>query len=256
MAPSSVKSPSKRVRLEGMTALECQEAFGYQYVGDGDVIVNPRVVEVLKNTPKTEQRSKEWFEARRSCVTASDIAAVVGENPYKSRAELLKEKVGMVQPFKGNFATYRGTELEAEALDRYVEATGKTVFLIGLRRHPVHKYIAGSPDGITSDGILLEIKCPLRRRINPNNLPVAPIPGYYVPQVQLNASICRCKHIDFVQYRPAENGDDMEFEITSKDADEEWVETHLDDIESFWKDVLFYRQHPHEMVLRDATFMY
>lgn len=52
---------------------------------------------------QVEQRSAEWYKKRSNLITASDAAAALGQNPYKSRDELLLQKAGI---FKDTFVVY------------------------------------------------------------------------------------------------------------------------------------------------------
>ena len=55
---------------------------------------------------------EEWLEARRQGVSGSDIAVIMGANPYKSEVQLLMDKLGVGKPFTGNAATRAGQRLE------------------------------------------------------------------------------------------------------------------------------------------------
>lgn len=106
----------------------------------------------------TTQRSIAWLEARRRCVTASDAASVVGENPYRKAPKVLLDKLGITPRFQGNEATRHGEVYEHEAISLYEVRTGTRVKEFGLLPHRTLEGLAGSPDGITEDGILIEIK--------------------------------------------------------------------------------------------------
>jgi hypothetical protein len=63
----------------------------------------------------------------------------------------------------------------------------------------VHAFFGASPDGITDDGIMLEIKCPLRRKINGQ----VPLQYYYQIQGQLDVcglDICDYLECEFAKY--------------------------------------------------------
>ena len=71
---------------------------------------------------------------------------------------MLKEKLGLKAGFTGNEATAHGQKYEDEAISIYEKQTGKRVLRPGLEYHQTISGIAGSPDGITEDGILVEVK--------------------------------------------------------------------------------------------------
>lgn len=110
-----------------------------------------------------EQRTDEWFTARRSRLTASDVASVIGRNSKRNSIDIILEKLSLRSSFTGNAATEHGQKYEDEAIAIYEKKTGKTALRYGLIEHPTIQGVAGSPDAITQDGILLEVKVRLIR---------------------------------------------------------------------------------------------
>lgn len=105
-----------------------------------------------------EQRSTEWFQARRCRLTASDVASIIGRNSLHNSVDVMLEKLGIKPSFEGNSATAHGQKYEDEAIEIYEKRTGKTALRYGLIEHPTIPGVAGSPDAITEDKILLEVK--------------------------------------------------------------------------------------------------
>ena len=163
------------------------------------VLMSPKLASILMRGHRIRQHTKLWFTTRTGLITCSDIAGVLGMSPYKNRKAVFKKKTGQSRPFKGNFATRRGTRLESEAIQVYENKMNKKVWPedIGLTIHPDYPMIGGSPDGITMDGILVEVKCPVTREIISNFCP-----EHYVPQVQVLLEIFDLDTAHFVQYRP------------------------------------------------------
>ena len=143
-----------------------------------------------------EQRSPEWLDLREQMITASDVASAIGENRYESVDAFIKKKV-LRTKWAGNAATAHGTALEPMVRDMYDQKTGRKSHEIGLVQHREYPWLGASPDGVTEDGLLIEIKCPLTRKIEKK------VPSYYLPQVQLQLEITDLEECDFVQYRPA-----------------------------------------------------
>ena len=160
-------------------------------------------------------------------LTASDVATALGENHYESPQKLLMKKVLKLK-WAGNAATAHGTRLEPIARDMYDAKYNRKSHEIGLVQHPVHKWLGGSPDGITEDGLLIEIKCPLTRKIE------SKVPKHYMPQIQLLLEILDLEECDFIQYRP----DPYEFNVVRVLRDREWFERSLPILEAFWNKVL------------------
>lgn len=199
--------------------------------------MHPVVAELISKEYDA-QRSEEWLKLRGNMLTASDAATAIGLNPYEKPEGLILKKCGH-KKFDGNFATQHGNKYEDEARDIYCEKYGEVCHEIGLHPHPLHTWLGGSPDGITESGKLLEIKCPLKRKITPE------VPVYYMPQLQLLMDILNLESCDFVQYKPAEIAwpGPQEFVVTHVQRDREWFQTQLPVMKAFWDRVLWHREH-------------
>ena len=190
--------------------------------------MHPRTKELLEQT-YADQRSQEWLDLRGNLLTASDAATAIGENPYETPENLIAKKCGAARPWGGNEATVHGTLLEPIVRQMYDERCGQKSHEIGLVQHPVHKFLGGSPDGITESGRLLEIKCPPKREIKPE------VPKHYVAQIQLLMEILDLEVCDFVQYKP---GPPEIFQITTVQRSREWFAEKLPIMRAFWDRVL------------------
>ena len=191
-------------------------------------LIHPRVKELLAQS-YADQRSQEWLDLRGNLLTASDLATAIGLNPYEKPDGLLAKKCGAARPWAGNEATAHGTRLEPMVRDLYDMRHGQISHEIGLVQHPVHKFLGGSPDGITESGRLLEIKCPLSRKIKPE------VPVYYLPQIQLLLEIMDLEVCDFLQYK---EGPPEEFVVVEVQRDREWFAHYLPVMKAFWDRVL------------------
>jgi len=117
------------------------------------------VVELAQNTP-------EWLEWRAGGVGASDAPTIMGENPWKSPAQLWAEKVGLVAPpdLSGNPHVQRGNRFEDEARMAF-EADFQDFAVPLCGQHPEISWLRASFDGILAQGQVLEIKCPSPKRM-------------------------------------------------------------------------------------------
>ena len=198
--------------------------------------IHPRVQELLK-IPQFEQRSPEWFNQRENAITASDLPTVLGENAYKTQWSLMVDKCNAnPKPFIGNAATQWGNHYEDIAVERYSERYSKNVLSFGLLLHRDHSWLGGSPDGITTDGILLEVKCPIKRKIV-----MGEVPHHYLSQVLLNLEICDLELAHFIEFVPGNSDNDFVMNVVEVKRDREWFAKSLPTIKTFWDSVLFYR---------------
>ena len=184
-----------------------------------------------------EQRSQEWLDLRDQMITASDVASAIGENHYETPDAFVKKKV-LKTKWAGNAATAHGTLLEPLVRDLYDARTGRKSHEIGLVQHRQYPWLGASPDGVTEDGLLIEIKCPLTRKIE------AKVPKHYWPQVQLQLEITDLEECDFVQYRPAKTeGAEPEFVVVRIKRDREWFAKHLPAMKAAWDRICKGRTH-------------
>lgn len=178
------------------------------------------------------QRTQEWFDVRKNLITASSAASCLTRNlktcesyvkeysledifdyndkccnPYSTKKQYFLDKTGHGGSFKGNTATYWGQKYEPVVTDLYSKNTNKEVMEFGLILHdsPDLHFLGASPDGITPDGVMIEIKCPFRRKIT--GVP----PLYYWIQVQLQLEVCDLDFCDFVEYTFVEFLSEEEF---------------------------------------------
>lgn len=206
-------------------------------------IVDPRVERLLQ-VPQPAQRTPEWYEARKTLMTASVCASALGIKPFESftgdpRADAIANTV--YRKFKGNVATRWGCDHEDEVRDRFDAIMGKKSLDFGLVRHSDvprvgdrYDWLAASPDGITTDGEMVEIKCPYRRQIVEGE-----VPHHYLPQVQVQLEVCDLDVCYFVQWQPADkcDGGVEVFDITVVERDREWFARHSSALLSFFEEL-------------------
>jgi putative phage-type endonuclease len=131
-----------------------------------ECVVSKKVLRLLFKR-QVKQRSEDWYVTRKSCLTASDAATALGINPYKKPAALIKSKAGFFDNVPPDPAMIRATEhgikYEDEAAAAYAVLRPDLApfFELGLIMHEKHPFLGASPDRITKDGILIEIKAPI-----------------------------------------------------------------------------------------------
>ena len=191
------------------------------------------------------QRSEAWLKLRGNMLTASDAATAIGVNPYEKPEDLILKKCGH-NKFTGNEFTAHGNKYEDEARDIYCERYNEISHEIGLFPHQEYSWLGGSPDGITESGKLVEIKCPLKRKITPE------VPVYYMPQLQLLMEILDLDEAVFIQYKPSEITwpKPYEFVVTEVKRDREWFTTQLPIMDALWKRVIWHRENGAESLMK------
>jgi putative phage-type endonuclease len=185
-----------------------------------------------------EQRSPEWFAARKGRVTGSMVGAALGLDPNTSRDEAMRRMVrayqGLPSEFVGNIATTWGTNHEEEAREAFEYDQGINVIPASFVVHPEYEWIGASPDGYVRDYALLEIKCPFGLREKPKPVPFKSIkeqPHYYA-QVQIQLFCTDRISCSFWQWTP--NHTKLEF----VDVDHGWIDDNLPKMEAFYNEFL------------------
>lgn len=113
-----------------------------------------------------EQRTAEWYEARRSTQSASSVDKILSKTQRKKYVyKLLGERVtGLSVSFEPSAPMIRGIVCEGTAQKAYRDKTGRKVTETGFIFANKDKIIGASPDGFVTDidGTtgLIEIKCP------------------------------------------------------------------------------------------------
>jgi putative phage-type endonuclease len=172
--------------------------------------------EKLKNLPQPVQRSKEWFDYRYNRITASDTAAAIDLNPYEPVESFILKKCDPNFPFRDNATVFHGKKYESTATMIYEHIYNTRIFEFGALPSEKYTFLGASPDGISSKytlnnifsdrlGIMLEIKCPVTRKICIKGKIIGDIcPFYYYCQVQQQLACCELDVCDFWQCKIVE----------------------------------------------------
>lgn len=177
-----------------------------------------------------EQRTDEWFAARRGRITGSVAGAILGVNPHTTRDDILRRLVrdwhGAEPEFTGNIATEYGAHHEDGATVDFQLETGLDVSPVGFLPHD--DWLGASPDGLTSDGGVLEVKAPFGKRkdADPVFKLLADQPHYYA-QVQVEMLCAGTEHAWFYQWAPGGSA------LQRVEIDPEWHAENLPRLRQF-----------------------
>lgn len=178
-----------------------------------------------------KQRTPEWYNARKNLLTASEIACIVGKSPFISKNKLKISKCSDVTS-KPNIMTNHGVVNEDIAFNLFTKVFDIEAAEVGLFIHPKHTWLGGSPDGVVSDGSLMEIKCPLVRKIQ------HAIPDYYYCQVQICMEVVDVEQCYFIQYKPEKLHCCGNLDVLVIKRNKIWFDENFPKLEKFWNEVL------------------
>ena len=155
-----------------------------------------------------EQRSEAWYAARCGRVTGTRFASLMAGEGTKTHKDLVADIVTEIitermEETYSNAIMERGIEMESEARKEYESIFETTIeqcgFIIPDEDNKYHDWVGCSPDGLTEDGGLIEIKCPLMKT-HLNYISKGILPSEYKYQVQGQLFVTGLKYCDFVSY--------------------------------------------------------
>ena len=172
-------------------------------------IVNPpnkkkvkKLLTEYTNTPQLEQRSKEWFEFRRSGLSASDIWKAIDSQSMQNSLIYSKCKPMNMKLSKStniNTAFHNGHLFEPLSIMHYEFDYNTVVGEFGCMAHKDYKYLLASPDGINIKegndryGRMVEVKNPTTRQLTG-----IPKKEYWI-QMQLQMEVWDFDECDFLE---------------------------------------------------------
>jgi hypothetical protein len=174
-------------------------------------------VKVLRAKPQFAQKTEGWYKSRNLRVTASEASCCLPKtrevcevyenlfdvkikynpdkclNTYDTKESYIINKCRTFYGenlFQDNKYTLHGKKYEEISTRLYRQLYKTDVIEFGLLPHPRLNYLGASPDGITPDGMMLEIK-------NPNSMYYSPSPTYFL-QMQLQMECADLDECDFL----------------------------------------------------------
>lgn len=188
-----------------------------------------------------EQRSAEWFSARKGRVTGSVVGGILGLSPFMTRDDVMR---GLVRDwhdaeseFTGNIATQWGEFHEAEAVMAFTEETGFNVQNCGFFPHL--DWLGASPDGLVGDDAIIEIKCPFSLRDGGGHKSIVDLPHYHA-QMQIEMLCAERDKAYFFQWAPHAT----RLEVVRRD--EGWLDDNIPVLFAFYEEFLKERENPEE----------
>lgn len=191
-------------------------------------------VKLLRKKPQPPQRSEEWFKARNTRITASEVACCLTLSEelckiyvddfnvqnfkykpehcmshYDNKIDYIINKCRTYYGenlFRDSIYTLHGKKYEEIATRLYRRQYHTDVIEFGLLPHSRLNWLAASPDGITPNGVMLEIKCPYSRKIEEGVPPI-----WYWAQMQVQLEVADLDECDFLECEIKELPDEASF---------------------------------------------
>lgn len=154
---------------------------------------------ILIQDDRSKQGSAEWVQFRRGKIGGSDVASVMGINPFETITEAWTRILNDESKIP-NEAMLRGTRLEVWARN-WINDSLKVNYQPAVLQYEEHPKLIASLDGFYIDNQMvhhiLEIKAPL------SPMPIGPyeIPRYYYPQLQHQMFVSGAQEVLYLEYR-------------------------------------------------------
>lgn len=157
-----------------------------------------------------QQGTGAWFNQRTGKLSASRMAGAMSflkngnesAERKKLKIEILCERLtGDIVPKYVTNEMQWGIDKEPAAKETFEGATGLIVSDLGWVPHPRIENLGASPDGLCSDGCLIEVKCP-NTVTHMTWMLAGEVPQEYIPQMTLQSACMGHIPVWFCSYDP------------------------------------------------------
>lgn len=186
----------------------------------------------MREILEMKQGSPEWHKFRLDHIGSSDSAAVMEENPWRSRLEVWREKVGISKIAELNDAMHQGNLLEPIARQWYETLTGELYQPI-VAEHEKITHLSASLDGISMDRKrAIEIKCGAKAYKQAKE---GIIPEYYNLQCQHIYLVTDVESITYIAFDPKQKEESIVLNVPRDQNKIDWM---IKEYQIFWDSVL------------------
>lgn len=214
----------------------------------------------MTRTRLTFKSREEWLEARKDGIGASEVATIVGLNPWETPYQLWRRKIGLDPAKPMNAAMNTGHILEDGVAQYWAQATGREIiaaskddFMFVDKERPFLRvspdrtfWIEGATRNDDNKGIL-ECKT-TRMKVDPDDLP-----KYWFAQVQMNLGVAGYSQ-GSLAWLSAGQGFDFGYQDLKLVPDfYEWL---VEETERFWTDHILGNKEPDPVSAQDIILKY
>ena len=192
-----------------------------------------------------EQRTEDWFLARKGKVTASRISDVMAKGRGGAESltrqkyidQLVTERLTKVvaEGFT-NEAIQRGVDLESTARAAYCFAKDCHVDEVGFVEHPSISNSGASPDGLIGENGLWEAKCP-NSLTHIEYILKGEVPAKYIPQMAWQMACTGRWWVDFVSYDDRLEDESKHLFVVRYHRDDEYIAELEEAVKKFLDEV-------------------
>lgn len=212
----------------------------------------------MSNTIIRSANREEWLKSRESGIGSSEIATIVGLNPWETPYQLWRRKLGIDPPKQENFAMKAGHYLEDAVARFWQDETGQEIikssagdWLIRNNERPYllvspdrTYWVAGLPHSNANKGIL-ECKT-TQKSIDGDDLP-----KHWFCQVQYQLGVAELQHGSLAWLCSG-----REFGFKNLAFVPDFYGWLVEEAEKFWRDNIEGKQEPSAASVQDVLLKY
>lgn len=212
----------------------------------------------MSNTIIRPRERAEWLELRKTGIGSSEVATIVGLNPWETPYQLWRRKVGIDAPKEENFAMKAGHYLEDAVSRFWADETGREIIkrsaVDWIIRDNDRPYLQVSPDRTywltgekrndTNKGIL-ECKT-TQMEVDADDLP-----KHWFCQVQYQLGVAGLEHGSLAWLCSG-----REFGYKDIDLVPDFYQWLVEEVSRFWQDNILARVEPSAVSVKDVLLKY
>lgn len=200
---------------------------------------------------------EEWLEVRKSGIGSSEVATILGLNPYETPYLLWRRKIGMDEPKAETFAMKAGHYLEDAVSRFWSDETGREVIKSSagdwiirdadkpfLQVSPDRTFWLGASRSPSAKGIL---ECKTTQR----QIDAEDVPAYWYCQVQYQLGVARLESGSLAWLSAG-----REFGYKDIAVDPEFFAWMIEEVERFWVDNVVGGNEPEATAVADVVKKY
>jgi putative phage-type endonuclease len=177
-----------------------------------------------------EQRSLEWYDLRKKCITATDIAIIMGISEYKTPYQLWQEKLNLKDSESETEAMRRGRDLEPKALEAYSSYRSYIDVTPIVATHSLYEWAMASIDGYSqAHNRICEIKCMGKK--NHDEAMTGIVKPLYMYQMQWQMFVMDLQECDYFVFS------EESYEIFRISRDQELIDKMIVEAEEFLRKI-------------------
>lgn len=212
----------------------------------------------MSNTILRPKERTEWLELRKTGIGSSEVATIVGINPWETPYQLWRRKIGLDAPKEENFAMKAGHYLEDAVSRFWADETGREIIKRSagdwIIRDNDRPFLQVSPDRTYwltgekhNDGNKGILEC------KTTQLPIDAddLPKHWFCQVQYQLGVAGLEHGSLAWLCCG-----REFGYKDIDLVPDFYGWLVEEVERFWQDNILGRQEPSAVSVKDVLLKY